>query len=82
MRGVLPALAPLGHAPLLTSMAPRVLSAAPCLSQSDLAAVLDSLAARQDQLAEAITELTITVQASRAVKAAPVSAGVSMIPWI
>lgn len=54
--------------------------------QEDLALVVNSLAARQDQLAEAITQLTAAVQSLGADKQQQQHqyplAGVSTIPWI
>lgn len=47
--------------------------------------MLGKLAERQDQLAEAITELTLTVGTRNAAAAkghSAVSAGVTMIPWL
>lgn len=56
------------------------------LVQADLAVVVNSLAARQDQLAEAITQLTVAVQGFSANKQQQQQQfplpGVSMIPWI
>lgn len=63
-----------------------------CALQEEIAMVASSLAARQDQLAEAITQLTAAVQSLSVGKQEqqeqheqhmmyPVS-GVAMIPWI
>jgi uncharacterized protein YoxC len=53
--------------------------------QADFAAVVNSLAARQDQLAEAVTQLAEAVQnlnASKQQQQQHAMSGVSMIPWI
>jgi hypothetical protein len=55
--------------------------------QADLALVVNSLAARQDQLAEAITQLTAAVQSLAADKQQQQQqqyplAGACTIPWI
>lgn len=60
-----------------------------CALQEEIATVASSLAARQDQLAEAITQLTAAVQSLSVGKQQqheqhimyPVS-GIAMIPWI
>jgi hypothetical protein len=60
------------------------------LVQADLTLVVTSLAARQDQLAEAITQLTVAVQGLSANKLQQQQQqqqqfplpGVSIIPWI
>jgi hypothetical protein len=57
------------------------------LLQADLAVVVTSLASRQDQLAEAVTQLTEAVQSLAVSKQQQqqqqyTHADVSMIPWI
>eukprot|EP00878_Enallax_costatus_P037925 GHUV01043026.1.p1 GENE.GHUV01043026.1~~GHUV01043026.1.p1 ORF type:complete len:160 (+),score=80.79 GHUV01043026.1:45-482(+) len=51
-------------------------------AQMDLVSVVDGLAQRQDQLAEAITELTNVVQGMRAGKHLPAPGALGMMPWI
>jgi uncharacterized protein YgbK (DUF1537 family) len=55
------------------------------LLQADLAVVVTSLASRQDQLAEAVTQLTEAVQSlavSKQRQQQYAHADVTMIPWI
>lgn len=50
--------------------------------QMDLVSVVDGLAQRQDQLAEAITELTTAVQGLRTAKQLPGAGLLGAMPWI
>lgn len=50
--------------------------------QMDLVSVVDGLAQRQDQLAEAIGELTTAVQGIRAPKQLAAPGGLGMMGWI
>lgn len=54
----------------------------PLIVQMDLESVVDGLAQRQDQLAEAVTELTAAVQGMRAAKQLPVLGTLGITPWI
>lgn len=56
-----------------------------CWLQADFAAVVNSLAARQDQLAEAVTQLAEAVQnlnTSKQQQQQHAMSGVSFIPWL